>query len=545
MQTQLTRLQGAWAGIPRRAQLAIMGVAAVTLLIMILVIRAATSTTWVPVASDLTADKFGAAESALDEAGIGHQMNDAGTAIQVAKADEPKAAAALIPAGIAVKGGRAGCAAQSEKGGGMMAKTSAETALMLETCAENDAANTIENIEGVSKATVDITTSEEHLFTTDEQPAKASVMVDTDGSGLSKATYQGIQATVAGSVPGLKPSGVTVTDETGAIKVGPGSDDAAGGGMTKLDAEAKLNAKIEHDLMGKLEGLVGNGNVVLTSNVWLDMDRIKREVTENTPAGTDGTQIVDSEKTHEEILDGPQGASAVQGVTGTGSNIGVDQDNRTVTADPTATTGTAADSKYATKDAATNYANNKVAEAIDVAPGAIQNYKIGMVVDDDVDPAAALAAKNLVTAWMGGNSADSFSFDQAPIASAQPVKKAAASNASAIAGYVKWVLLGLGLIGLAFVLRRTLTQRTAELLSPADDLLLLESGDFTPIPIAELEAALAAGQPDAERNARLDMQRKVERIADTKPHDVANELRRWMGQDDPGYATNPLQRKAG
>ena len=95
---------------------------------------------------------------------------------------------------------------------------------------------------------------------------------------------------------------------------------------------------------------------------------------------------------------------------------------------------------------------------------------------------------------------------------------------------------------MAFIARRSLTQRTAELLSPADDLLLLESGDFTPIPIAELEAALAANQPDTERQSKLEIQRKVEHIAATKPTDVANELRRWMHQDDPNHA--PSMRKA-
>jgi flagellar biosynthesis/type III secretory pathway M-ring protein FliF/YscJ len=167
-----------------------------------------------------------------------------------------------------------------------------------------------------------------------------------------------------------------------------------------------------------------------------------------------------------------------------------------------------------------------------------------VIVDDSVPAATANAAKNLVMAWMGGNAQDSMSFDQAPIALSKASKATTgADTTSPLAGYVKWALLGLGLIGLAFVLRRTLTQRTAELLAPADDLLMLESGEFTPIPIAELEAALAANQPSAEQRGRKEMQKKVEQIAESKPHDVANELRRWMHQDDPGYS--PMSRKAG
>ncbi|MCW2949872.1 MAG: hypothetical protein JWN41_885, partial [Thermoleophilia bacterium] len=125
-----------------------------------------------------------------------------------------------------------------------------------------------------------------------------------------------------------------------------------------------------------------------------------------------------------------------------------------------------------------------------------------------------------------------------PIAISNAAKTANSNSGelSPIVGYVKWALLGLGLIGLAFVMRRALTQRTAELLAPASDLLLLDAGDFAPIPIAELEAALAAAQPDRDRQERIELQRKVEQIADGKPQDVANELRRWMHQEDIAYA---------
>src|SRR5687768_1782601 len=126
MQQQLTRLHGTWGGMPARARYAIIGVVVVTVLVMFLVLRAATSTQWVAVASDLPAEKLGEAEAALEEAGITHQLSATGTSVEVAQADAPKAAAALIPAGIAAKGARAGCAKQSEEGGSLMAQTSAQ-----------------------------------------------------------------------------------------------------------------------------------------------------------------------------------------------------------------------------------------------------------------------------------------------------------------------------------------------------------------------------------------------------------------------------------
>lgn len=535
MQQQLTRLRGAWIGIPARAQYAVIGVAIATVVIMFLVLRASTSTEWAPVASDLKAEQVGEAQAALEEAGIDSRVSETGTAIEVAKENVPKASSALIPTGIAAKGARADCASKTEEGGSsLMAQTSAEHALMLETCHENQAANAIEGVQGIEGAEVDVTLPEASLFSEDASEPKASVTLETDGTGLSKKTVTGIQGMVAGRFDGMKPQNVVVTDQTGEILGGDGADEAAVGRMEKLHAESVMNQKIVRDLTATFEQIVGKGNVVVSSNVELDMDMIKREVIDNAAAGEDGEPLVEVEDYAKELLNG-EGDAGVQGVAGTPTNTGVDPDNRTVTPDvDTDGDGTA---DYVSDEARVTYANNKVAELIDVAPGAVIRHRIPVVIDDDVDPAAANAVKNFSQAWMGGNAQDSFSFDQAPIASAQPTKSTAAdSRVGTISDYVKWGLLGLGLIGLAFVLRRTLTQRTAELLSPADDLLLLDSGDFTPIPIAELEAALAANQPSSERRERLEMQKKVEQIADTKPHDVANELRRWMHHDDPGYA---------
>ena len=539
MQQQLTRLRGAWSGMPARAQYAIIGVAVVTILVMFLVLRAATSTEWSMIAADLPADKLGEAETVLEEAGIEHRLAETGRAIEVAKADVPKAQAALIPAGIAAKGARSGCSAQSEKGQSLMAQTSAQHELMLETCRENDAANTIESIEGVSSAKVDVTMPGDALFEEDKQAAKAAVLVDLDGGSLSKKSIDGIQRTVAAGFEGLDVKNVTVTDETGAVIGGDSSDEAEAGRMEKLNAEAAMNKKIERDLTETLERIVGPGNAVITSNVELDMDKINREVINNAAAGKDGEPLVEVEDYAKELLNG-QGETGVQGVAGSATNQGVDPDNRTVT--PDVDTDGDGEADYVSDEAKITYANNKVAEVIDVAEGAVIRFRIGVVVDDSVDGAAANAVKNAVQAWMGGNAQDSFSFDTAPLAKPAVAGTQASESTKAIVGYVKWALLGLGLIGLAFVLRRSLTQRTAELLAPADDLLMLEGGDFTPIPIAELEAALAANQPSADQRIRREMQKKVEQIADSKPHDVANELRRWMHQDDPGYAP---ARKAG
>jgi flagellar M-ring protein FliF len=539
-------MRGAFGNMPARARLAILGVAAVTILVMFLVVRTATATHWVAVAENLPADKLGEAQKSLEEAGIDNRVNDARTAIEVPEAMQPKAASALMTAGIAAKGARADCAKQSQQGGSIMAKTSAEFDLMLETCRENQVANDIEGLDGVQSASVDVSMPSSTIFASEEEDAKASVIVHTGGSSLPKKTVDGIQKTVASRFEGMQPASVTVADETGKVLGGEGDEGEVTASMAKLDAEAKMNQKVEAELGSQLEKIVGVGNVVLKSNIELDMDQIDRAVHQVEAAGENGEQLVKGEDGNRELLDGGTG-TGTQGVAGVGGQTdvnesGTDTDNRTTTTDPQGTTGSG-EGDYVNDKYNRLYDNNVIEEAIKVAPGSVKKNRLSVVVDDGVDAASADSVKEFVQAYMGGNADDSLSFSQAKLAIADETKSKAAAGASTdIAGYVKWALLGLGLIGMAFVMRSSLRQRTADLLAPADDLLLLESGDFTPIPIAELEAALAAGEPSAERRSRIEMQKKVEKIAENKPQDIANELRRWMHQDDMAYSK---QRKAG
>lgn len=538
MQQQLMQARGAWTGLPRRAQLAILGVIAVTAVVMYLVLRAATAADWTVVARDLSADKAGRAQTALEEAGFQVRIDETGTAVEVPQEVSSKAAATLMSAGIAAKGGRVDCAKQFSEGGSVLAQTSAQHAVKLETCQESQAANDIEQIDGVNKASVDVTLTPKTLFQEDESPAKASVFVDADGTPLARRTVQGIQQSVAARFDGLAPDMVVITDETGST-ISRGSGDDGADGADKLKTEAEYNAQVERRLMTVLEEIAGPGNVKIISNVELDMDSIKREAID--AGGEEDKQgPLESETYKKELLNGATTGEAAEGVAGAGSNQGVDPDNRNVT--PTDAPAGDDEGDYLGDEAARTYVNDKVAEVIDVAPGSVVRFRMSAIVDDSVPEATANAVKNAIQAWMGGNAQDSFSFDQAPIAAAVPVEAGPNPQVAAIRDYMKWALLAIGLVGLAFVLRRALTQRTAELLAPADDMLMLEPGGFTPIPLAELEAAIASAQPNADRRSRIELQRKVEQIAEAKPDDVANELRRWMHQDDQAYA--PTGRRA-
>ncbi|MBC7644456.1 MAG: hypothetical protein H7123_04960, partial [Thermoleophilia bacterium] len=249
-----------------------------------------------------------------------------------------------------------------------------------------------------------------------------------------------------------------------------------------------------------------------------------------------------TDKSKVELVNGP--GTVNSGPAGTAANISQDATtgtsgtitngaNNSITAVTPGVNGTSA---FTSSDVANNYSNDEVVEAINVAQGATTANHLSVIVDDGTPLATQNAIKSAAQAYLGGNAADSFSFSVAPFHKPTTSVNGAAARRAAIGMYFKWLVAGLGLLGMAFLLRRQLNQRTEELLYPIDEPFLLEQGGFEPIPLAELEAAVAAATT-MDNQKRLDLQRKVEAIALEKPQDVATALRGWLHDDadDRGF----------
>ena len=305
MQVQVQRVRAAWATMPRRAQYAVMGVAVATLFMLFFVLRASTSTEWATVTeSGMTADKIGEAQTVLEEGGFEVRESEAGGALEVPKETSAKASAALIAGGIAAKGNNTTCAEMfGEKGSMGFSDTSKTTNVKLETCQEGPTANVLEAIDGIEKASVDVTMADTSLFTEEAQPAKASVALVTNGAQLSAKTVQGIQLSVSNRFEGLKPAAVSIIDETGASISKTAEDEQGDNQSKKLEIESKYNALTEAKLTAQFEKIVGDGNVAVISNAELDLDKIERKVAEYAaPEG--GEPIVLLEDYEKELLKG-------------------------------------------------------------------------------------------------------------------------------------------------------------------------------------------------------------------------------------------------
>ncbi len=160
---------------------------------------------------------------------------------------------------------------------------------------EGELARTISSIEEVNKARVQIVIPEKTLFEKDQKPPSASVWLHLASSrGLSKASIEGIQNLVAGSVEGMKPEEVIIIDQRGRTLSDTPQENNTIAGMSSN--QYQLQMKVEHYIGDKvqsmLDGVLGEGNSEVRVNADLDFDQIDKTTKTYDPAN----QVVRSEQ---------------------------------------------------------------------------------------------------------------------------------------------------------------------------------------------------------------------------------------------------------
>jgi flagellar M-ring protein FliF len=237
---------------------------------------------------------------------------------------------------------------------------------------EGELARTISTLSEVASARVHISMAKDSLFVTEEQPAKASVVLKVKNNRpLSASTVKGIAGLVSASVEQLRPESVVIIDSTGRYLNKPG--DSADSGTSGLQLEKQQ--QIERDLVTKVTALLGP--VVGPDRVRVNVAAfLKPDSVEETEEHWDPTAVVRSRQTSTET---GNAALAAGGIAGARAN----QPPSLSTAAPTATQ--------------TAQASGGAASALPLAPmppgrsSETTNYEIGRVTRHTVSPQGQLA----------------------------------------------------------------------------------------------------------------------------------------------------------
>jgi flagellar M-ring protein FliF len=305
----VTRVREVWSAMPSRKRSKLIGCAAVLAAAFALVSWWGTRTEWKTLYSGMEGRDLEQVQGELAAAGISYQATPDGLGVQVPAELLDKARMEVAAKGMP-QSGRMGFELFDKPnwvGSEFDEKVNYQRAL------EGELEHTIATLGSVRSARVHLVLPKESLYSEQQQPAKASVVLKLKRATLAKEEVESVRNLVAGAVEGLTPEQVTLVDADGKANL-----NAPGASMQASDEEQALAEK----LVSMLEPLAGAENVRATVNIAYDQSSEERtdEVVDPTLVAPLSTQ-----KTSQS-----SGAVAkAAGIPGTASNTpGVDANGK-------------------------------------------------------------------------------------------------------------------------------------------------------------------------------------------------------------------------
>src|SRR4051795_13232124 len=230
---------------------AIMAASAIGVLVLMFVMfKVASAPSYTTMLTGLDPAETGKITAALDEKGVQYDIKNNGTALGVVKSQVAQARIALAEKGLPGKGQPGFELFDKQKLGAsdFQQKVTYQRAL------EGQIASTIGQVQGVSGAQVSLVLPEDQLFSEEQSPATAAVLLSGSSTNLhpsagrgipppapaaallsgsstnlDPSAVRGIASLVSSSVKGLKPQNVSITDSAGSLLL-PHSDSSGGAG---------------------------------------------------------------------------------------------------------------------------------------------------------------------------------------------------------------------------------------------------------------------------------------------------------------------------
>lgn len=158
---------------------------------------------------------------------------------------------------------------------------------------EGELGRTIRTVDNIKNARVHLVLPKREMFSREEQPPSASVVIKTVKGLLSPQSIQAIQKLIAASVPKLDVKNVAIVDNAGNLLTknyeDPEAMTAANNEILRLEQEGKMGQQVQ----SLLERTIGEGKVRAQVNLEMDFDQV---VTKEEIFDPD-TQVVRSQAT--------------------------------------------------------------------------------------------------------------------------------------------------------------------------------------------------------------------------------------------------------
>lgn len=452
----------------------------------------------------------------LSTQGIPYVLQNNGTAIAVPTSKEATARVDLANAGLLTGiGGDSTLSTLTTSSS--LGESNFQQQTQYQAALEAQLDNGIEQFTGVNSAQVSLVLPdpEDELFTTSSTPSSASVILNDDGN-LSSSTAKSIANYIKDSVESLSLKEITITDQDGSLLWPQSSGSGSGTNLlSKQQAEQAYDAQMAGKVNAVLDATLGTDKALVSVDANLDTNRTTLD---SVKYGNKGTLL--SNNSSNEKLKGtginPSGAAGTSATQGAATYAQTSNGNET----------------YSDKTAKPAFGVNKTVAHTIVAPGAIKDQSISVMVANSVPKKELNSIRSAVenTAGYSAKRGDTISVTQ--VAFAKPVATvAAASSTHKLLGYAKWIAVGLGVLLFLLFVSRMLRRRENESFGQPTWLRELE----TPRSLASLEAERLTGEEPtrvpALRSPFNLARKQVEELVDRDPERVASQVRQWMNED--------------
>src|SRR5689334_3316192 len=181
---------------------------------------------WTPLFGSLSGSDASAVVEQLNADGVKYKLADGGATVLVPQDQVYNERIALSGKGLPAGTGTDGWSLLDKQG---ITATDFQQNVAYQRAIEGELAKTLMAMDGVQNAVVHLAVPKKDVFAEETDKTTASVLLAVSpGTDLSLDQVQSVSHLVAGSVAGLDPNDVTVTDQTGKMLSGGGIAGGAG-----------------------------------------------------------------------------------------------------------------------------------------------------------------------------------------------------------------------------------------------------------------------------------------------------------------------------
>ena len=408
---------------------------------------------------------------------------------------------------------------------------------------EGELARTISSLTAVNSARVHIVIPQPTLFSEEEEPTTASIVIDLEsGQRLGQEQVQAISHLVSSAVEGLTPDNLTIVDMNGNV-LADGSVSANTASMalssSQVDAQRNFERDMELRIESMLRNVLGPDKAVVRVTAKMNWDHVETE-TEHFFPGAEGG-VLRSSRRISETYGGTDDTTG--GVPGTATNI--PDAAPTFQTEITGTNG----SGYQRFDLTTNFEVSLSTSRVISATGQVQQLSVSVMVDNITDTQTINAIEQATVAAAGINPArgDVLTVNSIPFNRTFELEQAAALETAKQREFylqlAQWGAVAVALIALFFVVRSLLRsvqhhqpEITVENPDPKTALLeeVTKAADPNQIGDGSEQGLLGAPTLDADQQLaaeKAQMSRQLQLMAKNRPEAIAQIIQFWLAED--------------